>query len=184
MRQIIRKTVFSIGLMAILLLSISGSAFAQAGVTTQAGTLPDGATFLIEVPVNWNGILFLYSHGYVTPGSANPAQDVGDPFTRAFMLGSGFALAGSSYSTTGWAIHEALLDQIAVLDADIDRRAVDTRHFEVEMVGVRIFDDVSRRPSLTPGLELVPQHVPVAQQRVIWSKPIHPHFHLRENLLP
>jgi pimeloyl-ACP methyl ester carboxylesterase len=116
MRQIIRKTVFSIGLMAILLLSISGSAFAQAGVTTQAGTLPDGATFLIEVPVNWNGILFLYSHGYVTPGSANPAQDVGDPFTRAFMLGSGFALAGSSYSTTGWAIHEALLDQIAVLD--------------------------------------------------------------------
>jgi pimeloyl-ACP methyl ester carboxylesterase len=80
------------------------------------GTLPDGATFLIEVPANWNGTLFLYSHGYVVPGMSNPAQDVGDPATRFFMLSSGFALAGSSYAHTGWAVQEALLDQIAVLD--------------------------------------------------------------------
>ena len=91
-------------------------AAAQAGTTTQTGTLPDGATYLIEVPSPWNGTLFLYSHGYVTPGSPNPAQDVGDPGTRAFMLANGFALAGSSYAHTGWAIQEALLDQIAVLD--------------------------------------------------------------------
>jgi pimeloyl-ACP methyl ester carboxylesterase len=32
------------------------------------------------------------------------------------MLSSGFALAGSSYATTGWAIHEALRDQIDVLE--------------------------------------------------------------------
>jgi pimeloyl-ACP methyl ester carboxylesterase len=32
------------------------------------------------------------------------------------MLANGYALAGSSYATTGWAIHEALLDQIAVLE--------------------------------------------------------------------
>jgi len=32
------------------------------------------------------------------------------------MLSSGFALAGSSYATTGWAIHEAIPDQIKVLD--------------------------------------------------------------------
>lgn len=90
---------------------------AQAQVTTHTGKLPDGATYLIEVPTNnWNGTLFLYSHGYVTPGSPNPAHDVGDPLTRAFMLANGYALAGSSYATTGWAIHEALPDQIAVLD--------------------------------------------------------------------
>jgi len=31
---------------------------------------PDGATYLIEVPANWNGTLFRYSHGYVIPGHA------------------------------------------------------------------------------------------------------------------
>jgi pimeloyl-ACP methyl ester carboxylesterase len=60
--------------------------------------------------------LFLYSHGYVVPGSPNPAMNVGDPATRLFMLSSGFALAGSSYATTGWAVEQALPDQIAVLD--------------------------------------------------------------------
>jgi pimeloyl-ACP methyl ester carboxylesterase len=88
----------------------------SASTTTLSGTFPDGATYLIEVPAPWNGTLLLYSHGYVVPGSPNPAQDVGDPGTHAFLLANGFALAGSSYATTGWAIHEALPDQIAVLD--------------------------------------------------------------------
>lgn len=114
MRRIANSANSLIGIFALLLLSFS-SASAQA-VTTHTGTLSDGATFLIEVPANWNGALFLYSHGYVPPGSPNPAHDVGDPATRLFMLGAGFALAGSSYATTGWAIHEALPDQIAVLD--------------------------------------------------------------------
>src|SRR5580700_10319469 len=116
MRRISRRVVLFPVLAAMLLFSIAGSARAQAGVTTLPGTLPDGATYLIEVPANWNGTLFLYSHGYVTPGSANPAEDVGDPFTRFFMLSSGYALAGSSYATTGWAIQQALPDQIAVLE--------------------------------------------------------------------
>lgn len=113
MSRIANKAFLLLGMFVLLLMSVS-SAFAQ--VATYTGTLPDGATFLIEVPANWNGALFLYSHGYVTPGSANPAHDVGDPATRLFMLSNGFALAGSSYATTGWAIHEALPDQIAVLD--------------------------------------------------------------------
>lgn len=111
-----KRSIFLFASLAILFLSIAATARGQAGVTTHSGSLPDGATYLIEVPANWNGTLFLYSHGYVVPGSSNPAQDVGDPFTRFFMLSSGFALAGSSYATTGWAIHEALLDQIAVLE--------------------------------------------------------------------
>src|ERR1035437_900754 len=83
---------------------------------TVTGTLPDGATYLIQVPANWNGTLFLYSHGYVVPGSANPATDVGDPLTGAAMLAQGFALAGSSYASTGWAIQQALPDQISTLN--------------------------------------------------------------------
>jgi pimeloyl-ACP methyl ester carboxylesterase len=100
-------------LFVLAIVLISCTAFGQ---TTLSGSLADGATYLIEVPANWNHTLLLYSHGYVVPGTANPARDVGDPGTRFFLLNNGFALAGSSYATTGWAIHEALPDQIAVLD--------------------------------------------------------------------
>src|SRR5216684_2310561 len=116
MRPMTKRTLFLLAVTTVFLLTVSGTAYAQAGVTTKTGTLANGATYLIEVPAKWNGTLFLYSHGYVVPGSSNPAHDVGDPFTRFFMLSSGYALAGSSYATTGWAIHEALRDQIAVLD--------------------------------------------------------------------
>jgi len=116
MRRIAKHVVLFFALVPLVVLSFAGTARAQAGVTTYRGTLDDGATYLMEVPANWNGTLFLYSHGYVVPGTKNPARDLGDPITRLFMLSSGYALAGSSYATTGWAIHEALPDQIAVLD--------------------------------------------------------------------
>lgn len=101
---------------AALVGAASSGAASSAGVTTYTGSLNDGATYLIEVPAAWNGTLLLYSHGYVTPGSRNPATDVGDGATRQWLLDHGFALAGSSYATTGWAIHEAIPDQISTLD--------------------------------------------------------------------
>ena len=112
MSNIAKLTLLS-ALTAILVAVFCGSAAAQQHIT---GNLPDGATYVIDIPANWNGTLLLYSHGYVTPGSPNPAQDVGDPLTGGFMLAAGYALAGSSYATTGWAVHEAIPDQIAVLD--------------------------------------------------------------------
>src|SRR5579864_555330 len=115
MKTILKHSLY-LAMGIVFALPFGRSTYAQAGVTMHAGTLPDGAAYLIETPANWNGTLFLYSHGYVTPGAANPALDSGDPVTRSIMLSSGFALAGSSYATTGWAIREALLDQIAVLD--------------------------------------------------------------------
>lgn len=108
------KRIFFVFVVVLLLLA---PILASAGVTTVTGVLPDGATYLIEVPSPWNGTLLLYSHGYVVPGSPNPAMDVGDPATGAFLLAYGFALGGSSYATTGWAVQQALPDQIAVLDA-------------------------------------------------------------------
>jgi pimeloyl-ACP methyl ester carboxylesterase len=101
-------------LTAVLIAVLCGSAAAQQHIT---GTLPDGATYVIDVPPLWNGTLLLYSHGYVVPGTANPALDVGDPITGGYMLAAGYALAGSSYATTGWAIQQAIPDQIATLDA-------------------------------------------------------------------
>src|SRR5580693_1944530 len=110
---------------ALLVLGLASAAPSLAGTQpgscsttarTLNGTLADGATYEIQVPANWNCTLFLYSHGYVVPGSANPAQDVGDPVTGGWLLGHGYALAGSSYASTGWAIQQALTDQIATLN--------------------------------------------------------------------
>ena len=96
----------------------SSSCGGSGSVTTVNGTLADGATYRLQCPPGaWNGTLYLYSHGYVAPGSANPAEDVGDPATAAWMLGHGYALAGSSYASTGWAIAQALPDQINTLNA-------------------------------------------------------------------
>jgi pimeloyl-ACP methyl ester carboxylesterase len=104
-------------LAVLLLLGFSASAQAVRGVTTYNGTFSDGATYLIEVPQNWNGTLLLYSHGYPFPDDPNPVTDDGDdPLFRFYLLTHGYALAGSRYSSSGWAVHEALPDQIAVLD--------------------------------------------------------------------
>jgi Prolyl oligopeptidase family len=86
-------------------------------VTTKTGAFGDGSTYLIQCPSGaWNGTLFLYSHGYVVPGSANPAQDVSDPVTQSWLLGNGYAIAGSSYAITGWAVKSALTDQVATVN--------------------------------------------------------------------
>jgi len=79
-------------------------ALAAAGPATFTGSLPDGATYLIQVPNGWNGTLVLYSHGIVIPGNPNPARDAGDPLTGQYLLARGYALAGSSYASTGWAV--------------------------------------------------------------------------------
>jgi len=74
------------------------------------------AAYDIEVPSGWNGTLFLYSHGYVPPGgpkfaTASPSVDA-----TAWLLDHHYAIAGSSYSSTGWALPDAFTDQIALLD--------------------------------------------------------------------
>ena len=79
------------------------------------GILPDGATWLIEKPAKWNGTLVLYGHGMVAPGEDNPALDAPDPITGKFLLDHGYALAGSSYATTGFAMEQALDDQADVV---------------------------------------------------------------------
>jgi pimeloyl-ACP methyl ester carboxylesterase len=108
---------FSLAVTAVALLLAFFSKNADASkVTTYKGNFSDGATYLIQVPANWNGTLLLYSHGYVFPGFSNPAADVGDPITGAYLLAKGYALGGSSYASSGWAIEQALPDQIEVLD--------------------------------------------------------------------
>jgi hypothetical protein len=96
----------------------SGGCGSSGAVTTVNGALADGATYEIQCPAGaWNGTLFLYSHGYVVPGTANPAEDAQDPVTASWLLSQGYALAGSSYASTGWAIQQALPDQASTIGA-------------------------------------------------------------------
>src|SRR5579859_6797364 len=72
-----------------------------ASTKTTTGTLSDGTTYLFEVPSNWNGTLFLYSHG--VQFSPTPiAQDTLDGVTGGWLLSQGFALAGGSYPVTDY----------------------------------------------------------------------------------
>jgi pimeloyl-ACP methyl ester carboxylesterase len=74
------------------------------------------AAYRIEVPAIWNGTLFLYSHGYAAPDGPNAAIAAPGVDATAWLLDHGFAIAGSSYSSTGWALEDAFKDQIALLD--------------------------------------------------------------------
>ena len=107
-----------------------GLALLPAGVSAGATTVISGQTtessglksnYLIEVPSPWNGTLVLYSHGYsFGPPFGAPApqtaEDAGDTTTHDWLLANGYAIAGSSYASTGWALQQAFQDQIAVLD--------------------------------------------------------------------
>ncbi len=83
--------------------------------TVLAGRI-GAADYSIEVPVGWNGTLFLYSHGYVAPGGTNPAIAAPGADATSWLLAHRYAIAGSSYSSTGWALEDAFKDQIALLD--------------------------------------------------------------------
>jgi len=84
---------------------------------TIKGQLSDGASYLIQIPENWNGTLALFSHGLRCPTEENPATDAPNPETADWLLGHGYALAGSSYAHTGWAVEDALRDQLDVVTA-------------------------------------------------------------------
>ncbi len=74
------------------------------------------AAYSIDVPNDWNGTLFLYSHGYVAPGELNQAQAAPPGEETAWLANQHFASAGSAYSSTGWALEDAFKDQIDLLD--------------------------------------------------------------------
>ncbi|MEU5992647.1 hypothetical protein ABZ806_27070 [Spirillospora sp. NPDC047418] len=102
------------GLLAVVLAApvalAPATAHASADPAHYTGTLPDGATWIADVPARWNGTLILFSHGF---GSLSPANRPSDAAGKA-LLDRGYALAGSSYDPDGslWALGSAVRDQI------------------------------------------------------------------------
>ncbi len=90
-------------------------AFNGCDKVTCADTL-NGAAYKIEMPTTWNGTLLIYSHGYrqaqPSPPNFEPvdtkAQDAQDAQTATTLLSQGYALAGSSYKSNGWAVADGV----------------------------------------------------------------------------
>jgi pimeloyl-ACP methyl ester carboxylesterase len=123
-------------------------------VTCVTGTADDGSTFKAEVPPDWNGTLLLYSHGYVPPFVPNPpAETAGNRAVADHLLAEGYALAGSSYASNGWAVEEALRDQVDLLDRFAERfgkprRTIAWGHSMGGMIGAGL---VQRHPQRFDG---------------------------------
>jgi hypothetical protein len=128
------RAALSIGLIATGALTAGSNAFASPHSTADGssgvrdantpapsaasatGTLADGATWIADVPSNWNGTLLLFSHGYGPPLAADSPDQ---PGVKAALLARGYALVGSSYNPTGswWALQSAVGDQFQAMDA-------------------------------------------------------------------
>lgn len=88
---------------------------AAMGVRKLEGVTASGAKWIAEVPADWNGALLLISRGY-SP-TVRPPELALRGGAREWLLAHGYALAASGYSRAGWALAEAVPDQIATLDA-------------------------------------------------------------------
>jgi pimeloyl-ACP methyl ester carboxylesterase len=85
------------------------------------GTL-NGAPYKIRVPVEWNGTLLVYAHGYSDkadhPGETDNRRADAAPGGTLFedvLLSQGYAVAGSAYLDTGWAVREGIADTLALV---------------------------------------------------------------------
>jgi pimeloyl-ACP methyl ester carboxylesterase len=95
--------------------SSSDVAFSGCDKVACTGTL-HGAKYEIKLPQKWNGTLLIYSHGYRYAQPAPPAfapvetsaESASDPATAAALLSQGYALAGSSYKSNGWAVSDGV----------------------------------------------------------------------------
>jgi len=81
----------------------------------------DGAAYHIRVPVDWNGTLLVFAHGWnnVIPDPPNAA--FGGNSVERYLLARGYALAGSAYSNAGWAVEEGIIDTLALTNFFIEQ---------------------------------------------------------------
>lgn len=129
-----RRHVFALSTVAVLLAGCT-SAAAIPEARDQSTSIPftgcdavactgeiNGAAYEIVMPETWNGTLLLYSHGYrpaepfppnfsavQTTAVAVPGWDTGDKALGEAFLERGYALAGSSYRSNGWAVEDGVI---------------------------------------------------------------------------
>ena len=104
-------------------------------VETCTGTDGNGAKFEIRMPANFNGTLYVYSHGIrnnvplipipvIAPvgSQIDYSPEVAPSLTIAnALLKQGYALAGSGVSSQGWSLEEGVDGALQVLEAAKDK---------------------------------------------------------------
>lgn len=85
-----------------IVLGLAGPVFAD---TVVDGNTGPGSVYRLVRPTDWNGILLLYAHGYVSKD-----EPVGitadDQLVISLLAPRGFAVAVSSFSENGWAVKD------------------------------------------------------------------------------
>ena len=99
-------------------------------VQTCGGATSDGAPYAMMVPANFNGTVYLYSHGY-RPNIAIPAgipvyggytvtntpQPGPNPTVIAALLGKGYGVVGSGFARQGWNADSAIKTNVELVGA-------------------------------------------------------------------
>lgn len=92
---------------------------------TLSGEL-QGAPWRLDVPANWNGELVMLAHGYEPVGVPRETPMAANDSTPS-LLGAGYAVAQSAYSSQGWAVADAVTDTER-LRQHVQSQLKDVRH--------------------------------------------------------
>ena len=98
----LKRRMFSMVLALALILGLAAPALAQEVVDGSTGP---GSVYRLVRPANWNGILLLYAHGYVSkdlPVGITPDAEL----VISLLANHGFAVAVSSFSENGWVVKD------------------------------------------------------------------------------
>lgn len=98
------------------------------GVTSCQGATSDGAPYVMSAPLNFNGTLYLYSHGYrfsVDIPAAIPAiggytvtstpQPAPNADVARGLLAQGYGIAGSGFAKQGWNADSAVATDVELI---------------------------------------------------------------------
>ena len=99
-------------------------------VTTCVGATTDTAPYMMMVPANFNGTVYLYSHGYrpnvpvpagipgyggyTVTNTPEPAPG-GNPTIIGTLLGKGYAVMGSGFARQGWNADSAIKTNVELI---------------------------------------------------------------------
>lgn len=144
--------------MCLLLAFIFATNTPAQGPIDESGEI-NGAPYRIRVPVNWNGTLLVYAHGYRDkadhPGEVdNRAADIAPNAALAnALLAQGYALAGSAYRDNGWEVEGGIHDtkDLAVYFRDNIGRPDRTLLWAFSMGTVIAFDSMERFGGIYDG---------------------------------